>query len=147
MTVYVYGLTYADVVDEIPGYDGSQIGASTRPVSYSVLTQWIERGSATINTMLARAGVTPSADLDADVHSRCATVVKLYVFQNALSKNATGAKYDQARREYEQAYAELSNRPQVTLGASTPELSSNIDTSDTVHGVTDWSFIGFSNKW
>jgi len=148
MSVYTYGLTYSDVIDEIPGIDASEISATTGRITTTALAQWIEDGASQLNAMLERSGVTPSISMGDNSHQKIATAVRSYAaFKSLAVLNVRGPSYDQCRRIWEQVYAELSNRPQMVGEAfSSGGLRTNILTAPDEHGVTDWSFIGFP-KW
>lgn len=131
MSVYTYGITYEDLLRGIPGVDAGQIGPQTQPVSTSDLVQWAEDGSSMLNGMLAKAGITASSDMDVTAHARCKKAVRAYVASEAIgAMGVQGPVYDQTRQIWEQAYAELGNRPQ-NLGTQyvqpvTTNLSSTI---------------------
>ena len=145
MSVYVYGLTYADVVYEIPGVDLSSVGANTRPISIGSLNQWIEDGASQMNTLLARSGVTADANLDATVHARIAMGVRAYATHKSLAViGAVGPVYDQCKSTWDSVYTEMSNRPSgVTGGAG----KTYVNTTPTDYGTNPWSFLGFDKKW
>jgi len=149
MTVYVYGLTYLDVIEEIPGIDASEISATTGRITTTGLNQYIEDGASQLNAMLERSGVTPDAAMNANSHQKIAAAVRSYAaFKSLAVLNVRGPAYDQCRRIWEQVYAELSNRPQMVGTAfSAGGIKSNILDSADEYGTTDWSFIGFRDKW
>lgn len=148
MAVYVYSLTYADVVGEIPGLDASDIGAATEPLNQTNIAQWIEDGAAEVNRTLAKSGITADASLDATVHASCASAVRAYAVAKSLSVlGVTGEVYQQARDIWEQRFTELSNRPQGMGGSYTERLTTNIDTQASDIGTNPWSFAGYVDRW
>jgi len=148
MAVYVYGLTFVDVVGEIPGLDASDIGETTVPLNQGNINQWIEDGAAQVNGQLAKSGITADANLDATVHASCAAAVRAYAVTKSLAVlGVMGDIYTQAREVWEQRYAEISNRPQGLGGPYTERLTTNIDTQETDIGTNPWSFVGYTNRW
>ena len=117
MPVYVYGLVASDVAEEVPGIDAGLITTTTVPISTSKLTQWIEDGAASINALLARHSITPSAALDADTHAQLAAAVKAYAVSKALQViGRGGGVYQQAWTRWRAAYESFAAVP-ATLGA------------------------------
>ena len=148
MAVYVYSLTYADVIGEIPGLDASNIGAATEPLNQSNINQWLEDGAAEVNRQLAKSGITADASLDATTHASCASAVRAYAVTKSLAVlGVTGEVYQQAREIWEQRFTEISNRPQGLGATYTERLTTNIDTQTTDIGANPWSFTGYTDRW
>lgn len=143
MPVYTYGITYEDLVYGIPGVDTAEIGPQTQPVSTGNLVQWAEDAASLLNGALAKSGIVASATMDVTAHARCKAAVKDYVIAQVMAALAIeGPIYDQARTKWNQAYAELSNRPQQ-LGTQYADTTvSNIDTIQRDFGPNPWSFRG-----
>ena len=113
MSVYIYGITFEDLVYGIPGIDAAQIGPYTEPLSTTNLVAWANDAAGLLNGMLAKSGITANAQLEPTAHQRCKAAVKAYVTSQALAvMGVNGPVYDQARNIWEQAYAEVGNRPQ-----------------------------------
>ena len=158
MAVYVYSLTYADVVNEMPGVGAENISATTQPLSTADVTQFLEDGAGKVNSMLIARGITPAADMDETDHAALVEAVKSYAVAKSLQViGATGPMYEQAQDRWTSVYAEYSNRPQ-NLGGSyssltTVETDSVTVTSGTAShtslGTEDWSFVGLGSddKW
>jgi hypothetical protein len=143
MSVYIYGITFEDLVYGIPGIDSAQIGPYTEPISTTNLVAWAEDAAGLLNGALAKSGITANASLDVTAHARCKAAVKAYVTAQALGvMSVQGPVYDQARNIWEQAYRELSNNPQQLGTAYTPRVTSNIDNIDATYGPNPWSFQG-----
>ena len=119
-----------------------------RPKGFYDLEKWIEDGAGQLNAMLERSGITPSIEMGANAHQKMEIAVRSYaVFKSLAVLNVRGPVFDQTRRVWEQVYAELSNRPQM-LGTSFPAQSVKTNILDGPNlGQTDWTFIGFRNKW
>lgn len=155
MAVYVYSLTYADVLAEVPMIDSSSISASTEPVSTTNVTQYIEDGAGKLNSMLEARGITASASLDETDHAALVEALKAYaVCKTLLILGATGTVYDQTWERWRTVYAEYSNRPQ-NLGSSAVALSTTVVDGITTengiathddHGTEDWSFISLNGR-
>ena len=153
MAVYVYSLTYTDVIGEVPMIDGGSITATTEPVSTTNITQWIEDGAGKLNAMLIARGITPAATMDETDHSALVEAVKAYgVAKTLLVLGSAGPIYDQAWERWQQVYAEYSNRPQQ-LGSSAVALTTTtidavtVDSGVATHadlGTENWSFVGMN---
>lgn len=138
-TSYDYGLVAADVVAEVPGIDGGNIGASTEPVSTTDIGVWLNEGAARINALLDKSGITASASMDVDAHDSLAAAVKAYAVAKTLAVlGITGALYNDARDRWNTIWALYSNRPQDLGTAYDDGLTVNIDT-DTKSD--DWGFV------
>lgn len=149
MAVYTFGLTFEDLVYGIPGIDPTDIGPNTR-VSSQNLIDWAEDASSLLAGALAKAGITTSASMDVSAHRRCSAAVKKYVAAQAMAAlGIEGPIYDQARNEWNQAYAELSNRPQQLGTEYVDRVPSNIDTINADYSPPTWDFKGRSgrNNW
>jgi len=139
VTVYVYGLTYTDVAAEIPLIDAGSIGAATEPISQADLTTWIEDGAGKLNAGIAKSGLTPSANMDADAHAALVEAVKGYAVHKALAVlGVTGTLYVDARQRWESVYKEYIDRPQNLGTEYTDAYTLELD-SDTK--AEDWDFI------
>ena len=153
MAIYVFGLVYGDI--HVPGHDISQIGASTEPLAQGDLTQAIEDGSAQINTLLDRSGITPqtvAAGMDEDSHGMCVAAVKAYAQAQALRIiGDTGPRYEAAWGQWLSAYGTISSQPQNLGDEYVDGITCDIDsiTSGTAIdsvGSDEFDFIGFSSK-
>ena len=150
MSVYTYGITYEDLIYGIPGVDTAQIGPHTQPVSTQHLVSWAEDAASLLNGALAKSGIVASSTMDATAHARCKAAVKDYVVAQVMVTLAIeGPIYDQARTKWNQAYAELSNRPQQLGTAYADTTPSNVDTQTATYGANNWSFQGVTgrNNW
>lgn len=157
MAVYVYSLTYVDVVAELPGIDAGSVTATTEPLSTAVINQYIEDGAGKLNAMLIARGVTPSASMDETDHAALVEAVKAYATAKCLyALAATGELYAQAWERWNSVYAEYSNRPQQLGGTFATMTTTTIDgiTDDygtakhDDYGTEEWSFYGFGrDKW
>lgn len=133
---YTYGLAAADVAAELAGVDDANIGANTEPVSTSDIDNWINDGSAKLNLVLDKSGITASASLDADTHQALAAAVKDYaVMRTMLVLGATGPAFELARDNWASVYAEYSNRPQQLGDAYEDGLSVAIDSLDSFNNT------------
>lgn len=136
---YTWGVVAADVAGELHGIDDANIGASTTPVSTTNLTTWINDGASRFNTVFAKSGGTPSADVDADAHQAIATGVKMYAAHKAmLVMGVMGPALEEARNEWLAIYTEYSNRPQQMGNAYGDRLTTASD-SDTKSDAWDFS--------
>lgn len=136
---YTFGVVAADVAAELPGIDASQIGASTEPVSTTDLTTWINDGSAKLAALLASAGITASASMDADAHDTIAAAVREFaVYRALLVMGVGGDRLREAREAWQITWALYSNRPEQLGDAYTDGLTVTVDTDDTAEG---WTFI------
>lgn len=136
---YVYGLTYADVVAELPGIDAQNIGAAGGKINTGDITVWISDASAKFNAALDKSGIEGSATMDADAHAAIAAGVKAWAVEKCLLVlGITGEALTAARETWHVVYAEYSNRPQQLGDAYADGLAVNID-SDTK--AEDWSFV------
>lgn len=137
---YTYSLTYSDVIAELPGIDGSNIGAATEPVGTGDITQWINDASAKFNAVLLKSGITPSASLDADAHDAVAAGIKAWAVEKCLRviSPTNTAAIEAAKDTWQTAFAQFSNAPQDLGDAYTNFLTCEIDSNDT--GDT-WSFV------
>ena len=143
MSVYIYGITFEDLVYGIPGIDAAQIGPYTEPLSTTNLVAWANDAAGLLNGALAKSGIVANAQLEETAHQRCKAAVKAYVTAQALAvMGVNGPVYDQARAVWEQAYREVSDRPQNLGTAYTPRVTSNIDSIESTYGVNPWSFVG-----
>lgn len=147
MSVYLYGITYEDLIYGIPGVDAAQIGPSSQPVNTTSLVQWAEDAASLLNGALAKSGITASASMDATAHQRCKTAIKDYTAAQVMSAlGVDGPIYEQARTKWNQAYAELSNRPQQLGTEYADRSTSNIDTITEDYGPNPWSFVGNNSR-
>ena len=143
---YTWGVLAADVAGELVGIDDSAIGVATTPVATGNLTQWIDDGSAKFNAVLKKAGITPSASLDADAHSAVAAAVKMYAAHKAmLVMGVQSQALDEAKMEWLSVYTEYSNRPQQLGDAYVGGVTV---ASDTDTKADEWSFTNSEgNLW
>jgi hypothetical protein len=147
MSVYTYGITYEDLIYGIPGVDAAQIGPHTQPVSTQNLVLWAEDAASLLNGALAKSGIVANASLEATAHARCKAAVKDYVVvQVMITLAIDGPLYEQARTKWNQAYSELSNRPQQLGTAYADTTRSNIDTQTATYGTNTWSFQGVTGR-
>lgn len=136
---YVYGLTHADVVAELPGIDAQNIGAAGGKITTGDITQWINDAAAKFNAMLDKSGIEGSATMDADAHDAIAAAVKAWAVEKCLLVlGITGEPLTSARETWHVVYAEYSNRPQQLGDAYADGYTVNIDSDD---NSEDWSFI------
>lgn len=155
MAVYVYSLTSADVISEVPMIDGGSLTATTEPVSTTNITQWIEDGAGKLNSMLEARSITAGASMDETDHAALVEAVKAYaVAKTLLVLGSAGTIYDQAWNRWQQVYAEYSNRPQQ-LGSTAVALTSTVvddittDSGVATHadlGTENWSFISMNGN-
>lgn len=155
MAVYVYSLTYTDVVAEIPMLDGGSVTATTEPLATGDITQYIEDGAGKLNSMLSARGITADANLDETDHAALVEAVKAYaVSKSLMALGAMGPLYDQSWERWQQVYAEYSNRPQQLGNTYAPQTVVETDgvttdggvASHNDYGTEEWSFIGLNSK-
>lgn len=156
MAVYVYGLTYTDVVAEIPMLDGGSLTATSEPLAQGDLTQYLEDGAGKLNAMLIARGITPASGMDETDHAALIEAVKGYAVAKALMVlGSAGPVYDQSWERWQQVYAEYSNRPQQLGGSFTPLTTTTIDdltvdagsASHDDLGGESWSFIRLNGDY
>lgn len=155
MAVYVYGLTSSDITAVLPNTDVGNIDTTSKPVTTTDITQFIEDGAAKLNSaVLDRSGITPSASLDEDTHAALLALVRTYAVAKTLEMFGQGAAYERAWQFWLDGYSEYLSRPQ-NLGADYPaspsvdidliNTTTEIDRPDREAGVGD--FIGFDFRW
>ena len=143
MATYVYGLTYTDV--QVPGVDASQISATSR-VKTADVANFITSGAAQINAAMRAAGITASADMDADAHAAASNaVVSFAIWKIAYIMGQTTVS-DEARRTWEKELGRVANAPRILGDAYTDGIVLEVDSIDTQVG-DDWDFVGFGKKW
>lgn len=131
MAVYIYGLTYTDVVAEIPRLESSNVSATTEPVSTTSIAQWLEDGAAKFNGTLSKSGITADATMATeheDAHASVAAAVKAYAVMQVMAVlGMSGPVYDAAASRFTEIYSEISSRPQQLGAAYSDTLVTVID--------------------
>jgi hypothetical protein len=154
MSVYIYGLTFQDIVDELPGISSENISPTTQPLSTGDLTKYIEDGAGKLNAAVAARGVQPSATMDANDHAALKECVKNYAVAKGLKViGISGALYEAAWDSWSTQYTEYSNRPQQLAGFTdtTTVLGDTLTmengfVSSSRGGVECWTYVGLCSK-
>jgi hypothetical protein len=128
MAVEVYSLTYADVLPKLP-YSGEGITASSRPVTLSDVTTYIEAGASEITGVLARQGVA-AADLSDDDLRQVQEAIVLYAAREVLRVFPFArARFESLDAEYKEKRDRLEADSSRISGSRASRVLSTVDTT------------------
>lgn len=129
MTAPTYGITYNDPLDEIGGFDATQISATSTPFTTTDVEKWIDRGAGILEGLRASLGLTISTE-SAKAPFREGIIsfakAKCYERLNRLDDaRAAMSDFRESKRSIREMPDEVDN-----AGGADSQIKSNIDTNE-----------------
>lgn len=121
MAITTYSVTTTDVLNDVGGVDTSVIGASSTPVTTSMIEEWIDRGAGQLNMILESKGISPSG-LDDNGNELMRAGVIAYAKAKVLEK---------FNRDASRAWEQFGS-VRKTLREQEEDLGDNLDDGDIV---------------